>query len=316
MKSASFQANPTNTIGAGQNWGVYDWCNQFLQQSEELEEAACAVIAERAAVNVVHCEVRFCPALHTQEGLSEAEAIAAVCRGLDKAVAEGTALSGGIIITALRSLPSEHSLRMARLAKQFLWKGVVGFDIAGDEGSFPLALHEDAIRYAKQAGVPVTVHAGEWTEGTLANVELALALGVDRIGHGIVMAQCEATMARVAASGVTVEVCLSSNVKPWRDGAPKSVAEHPITQMVKAGVTCALSSDNIMLSGTHDRQAESVNELARLAHDTPLGWRGAKALLMNGAAGAFLLEAEKRAFVERYRKALDAAWSAHVEGGC
>lgn len=51
------QANPTNTIGAGQNWGVYDWCNQFLQQSEELEEAACAVIAERAAVNVVHCEV-------------------------------------------------------------------------------------------------------------------------------------------------------------------------------------------------------------------------------------------------------------------
>lgn len=64
------------------------------------------------------CQVRFCPALHTQEGLSEAEAIAAVCRGLDKAVAEGTALSGGIIITALRSLPSEHSLRMARLAKQ------------------------------------------------------------------------------------------------------------------------------------------------------------------------------------------------------
>lgn len=43
---------------------------------------------------------------------------------------------------------------------RFLWKGVVGFDIAGDEGSFPLALHEDAIRYAKQAGVPVTVHAG------------------------------------------------------------------------------------------------------------------------------------------------------------
>jgi hypothetical protein len=51
------QANPNNQIAAGQNWGVYDWCNQFLQSAEELHEATALLLSERAAENVVHCEV-------------------------------------------------------------------------------------------------------------------------------------------------------------------------------------------------------------------------------------------------------------------
>ena len=64
---------------------------------------------------------------------------------------------------ALRSHSPSHSLAMAALAAEShkLGAGCVGFDLAGDEGSFPLALHREAVEWCKREGVPVTVHAGE-----------------------------------------------------------------------------------------------------------------------------------------------------------
>ena len=76
--------------------------------------------------------------------------------------------------------------------------GVVGFDVAGDEGSFPL--HESShtmaagLAEAVNLGVPVTVHAGEWPEKTVGgvtpsveNVGFAVRAGAKRIGHGIAL---------------------------------------------------------------------------------------------------------------------------------
>ena len=49
-----------------------------------------------------------------------------------------TGEKGGFIICALRSMPKEHCVEMTQLAAQFMGRGVVGMDVAGDEGSFPL----------------------------------------------------------------------------------------------------------------------------------------------------------------------------------
>ena len=82
-------------------------------------------------------------------------------------------------------------------------EGVVGFDIAGDEGSYPLNNTSttsqgmmEALALAKKLGVPTTVHAGEWPEKTdpetgvaptTENLRYVLqpSSGVKRIGHGI-----------------------------------------------------------------------------------------------------------------------------------
>jgi hypothetical protein len=53
-------------------------------------------------------------------------------------------------------------------------------------------------------------------------------------------------------------------------------------------------------------------ELALLAQETAVGWPGAKAVLLNGAAGAFLPKEQKAQFMERYAAALEAAWAEHV----
>eukprot|EP00951_Prasinocladus_malaysianus_P033747 scaffold336134_cov32-Prasinocladus_malaysianus.AAC.2 len=64
-----------------------------------------------------HGQVRFCPALHTLEGLSLDEVVSSVCQGVEAAKADSpTRISGGIIVCALRSLPDTHSMEMAQLA--------------------------------------------------------------------------------------------------------------------------------------------------------------------------------------------------------
>ncbi len=118
-------------------------------------EATLDLCRQLREVNVCYAEVRFCPTLHTYEGLSEEAALAAVYQGFS-----ASGLPGGIIVCALRSMDAEHSLRMAKLAA----KGpAVGFDVAGYETGYPLSKHAEAIKFAVAAeGLGVTVHAGEW----------------------------------------------------------------------------------------------------------------------------------------------------------
>ena len=107
---------------------------------------------------------------------------------------------GGIIVCALRSKDANHCLEMAELAGKYLQKtkndpiGVVGFDVAGDEGSYPLGSYESSmvpgILRAQNLGVPITIHAGEWPEkfNSLSNVKFAIEqLKVQRIGHAITL---------------------------------------------------------------------------------------------------------------------------------
>lgn len=89
---------------------------------------------------------------------------------------------------------------MARLAGQYLQRkkadpiGVIGFDVAGDEGNFPLNSKDcfmiPGILEARRLGVPLTLHAGEWPperfETTLSNLKFAIdEIKVNRIGHAI-----------------------------------------------------------------------------------------------------------------------------------
>ena len=108
-------------------------------------------------------QVRFCPALHQQQGLSVDEVVGAVTAGYAKAEKEivetdtaGLGIRGGIIVCALRSYPPAHTSDMVALVRRWLGKGVVGLDLAGDEGTYPLKIHADPIREAVAAGVPVT----------------------------------------------------------------------------------------------------------------------------------------------------------------
>lgn len=180
--AASRPGDGQKTMKAGKNWGIFDWMCQFLQTEWELEEGTKALMQSLADDNVFYAEVRFCPELHTLEGLELDQIVAAVCRGLAAGcAATGGAVRGGVIVCCLRSFTPEHSLEHAQLAHQFLGKGVLAFDVAGDE-HYMLSMHEEAFKYCSTHGVPCTAHGGEvMAEGDpkamLPNLELALDLG-------------------------------------------------------------------------------------------------------------------------------------------
>ena len=70
-----------NKAEKGKNWKVFDFCNQFLQTKEQLRDATLDLCSRLADKNVVYAEIRFCPSLHLEKGLSEEEVIENVICG-------------------------------------------------------------------------------------------------------------------------------------------------------------------------------------------------------------------------------------------
>ena len=211
-----------------------------------------------------------------------------------------------------------HNLRAA-LSRRHIWKwrnwpltpqrtngAGCGFDVAGDLGTTRWQLKKEEVELCKANGLPVTVHAGEWP-GTSDNISLALALGVDRIGHGWSMAEDPALMEECRKSGVAVEVCLTSNVKPGAGaGWIESYEDHPVRKMFDAGVKICLNSDNYLLSGAAERPAHPTGEIQHLMSDCRFTLDEVVQILRNGAESAFVRDdVAKAQFIARFDEALD-----------
>ena len=109
------------------------------------------------AENVRYIEPRFAPSLHLKGGAALDRVIAAACRGWN-AGSKDFGLSGGLILCATRHRPPEQNLEVAKAGERYLGRGVVGFDIAGDEAPYPILDHKDALLFAKAAGYGMTAH--------------------------------------------------------------------------------------------------------------------------------------------------------------
>ena len=202
---------------------------------------------------------------------------------------------------------------MAKLAAKYLQKtkddlpGVVGMDVAGDEGTYPLASEKDAmvegINEALKLGVSLTLHAGEWPErfGSLENLKWAISSGARRIGHSIAL-RSEPELSKIMKeNNITVEVCLTSNIGNGFKVSNYSV--HPAKVMQEQGVAFSLSSDNLLLSGDHDHAPSPTAEVLHLVHDVGLGWKAAKLSIINGLKSAFSPTID-REFIEKTLKEL------------
>ena len=111
---------------------TFQYTVQVMQTKENLERVAFEAIEDLAKENVVYAEIRFAPDLHTKKGLNLEEVVTAVLSGLDKGKAK-TGLQYGLILCAMRNEDPSRTLEIAELAVAFSDRGVVAFDIAGDE---------------------------------------------------------------------------------------------------------------------------------------------------------------------------------------
>jgi adenosine deaminase len=211
-----------------------------LQTAAALERAAFELGVDSSAENIDYLEVRWAPRLHLRNGLTLAEVIEAVLAGLAAAPLRAVA-----IVCAMRQHSPQENVALAREGGRFAGRGVVGFDLAGDEVRYPAAPQRPAFEAARAAGLRLTCHAGE--AGEPSSVEEALGLGVERIAHGVIGARDPRIVERVRAEGVVLDLCPTAN---WKCKAVPSLAAHPLPALVRAGVRCTVSTDSRTVANT------------------------------------------------------------------
>jgi adenosine deaminase len=218
----------------------FDDAIAVMQTEEALERVALELCVDSAAENIDYLEVRWAPRLHLRNGLTVAGLIEAVLAGLKAAPIQAVA-----IVCAMRRDSVEDNVALAKEAGRFAGRGVVGFDLAGDEMRDPAARQRPAFEAARAAGLHLTCHAGE--AGGPGNVEEVLGLGVERVAHGVTAARDPLLVERIRAEGVVLDICPTAN---WKCKVVPSLADHPLPRLVRAGVRCTISTDSRTVADT------------------------------------------------------------------
>ncbi|HTY00581.1 MAG TPA: adenosine deaminase [Bacteroidota bacterium] len=228
-----------------------------MQSVESLERVAYEMMEDMYNDGVVYIETRFAPVFHTDGGLHWDEAVNAVLLGLERG-RKDFGVEFGLIICAMRNM--SLSQEMAELAVDFRERGVVGFDLAGEEGGFPPKKHVDAFHYIQRENFNITIHAGE-AFGKESIWQAIQWCGAHRIGHATRLIEDIGLdphePGRIVKMGylaqyildkrIPLEICLTSNVDT---GAVKSIEEHPFGLYYRYRFRVTLNTDDRLMSAT------------------------------------------------------------------
>lgn len=229
-----------------------------MQDAASLERVAYEAVEDLSADGVVYAESRFAPSLSTAGDLDRVGVMEAVLAGLRRGEAD-FGLPVRLIVDAMRQ--DTDSAEVATAAARLAHEGVVGFDLAGPEAGFPASEHREAIGIAVDAGLRVTLHAGEGHfggEAGVASIVDALGLPIDRIGHGVRLVDdmkiidgevvdMGLVATRVHEEQIALEMCPTSNLHINAVSAPE---HHPIGIFHRAGFNVTVNTDNRLMSST------------------------------------------------------------------
>lgn len=225
-----------------------------MQTEEAIERVAFEQAEDLKNDGVIYFETRFAPVFHTKKGLTHQQVVSAVLKGLERG-RKSLGIPSGLIICAMRNM--NVSLEMAELAVDFRGRGVVGFDLAGEEGGYPPKKHIEAFHFIQRENFNITIHAGEGY-GKESIWQAIQYCGAHRIGHGtrliddVAVADGRAVkfgdLAQyVLDKRIPLEICLLSNV---HTGATPSLAQHPFRILYQEKFRVTLNTDNRLMSNT------------------------------------------------------------------
>ena len=217
---------------------TYDLAASVIRTGEDYRDVTYEYLCSCASGGAIYVELTASPDHAALVGLSDEEHLGGIARGIDDARRD-TGIEGRILISAVRNFGVEQALRVARHAAERPHPYVVGFSMAGDEAGFPAHDFAEAFAIAAGAGLGCTIHAGEWAGAD--SVRAALELPVTRISHGVRGIEDPSLVSELAARGIVLECCPTSNVVL---GVYPSYESHPLPQLRAAGVRVTLGSDD------------------------------------------------------------------------
>jgi adenosine deaminase len=234
----------------GAESGLVEFIEKFRYLTEVLVDTqACYRIArenveDARAEGIDYIELRFSPwFMADTHKLDPAEVVAAVIDGACAGSAE-TGVKTKLIGILSRNYGSDVCMSELQAILQHR-DALVALDLAGDEQNYPAALFREHFQMARDAGLRVTIHAGE-ADGADSVWSAIRDLGAERIGHGIRSIEDPRLMDYLAERGIGLEVCLTSNV---HTSAVECYAAHPAIKILAHGVRMNLNTDDPGISG-------------------------------------------------------------------
>ncbi len=219
---------------------VYEAATSVLSSPEDYGRLTLAVLEESARSGVVYSETflspDFCGGRDVAAWKEFLHAVREAAATAEKAY--GITLRG--IITPIRHFGPDKAREVAACAQETAGEWIVGFGIAGDEKMGHPRDFTYAFDMAREAGLRLTAHAGEWVGP--ASVRDALDhLRPERIGHGVRAIEDLGLVDRLAEDGIVLEVCPGSNVAL---GVYPGWKAHPIARLRERGVKVTVSTDD------------------------------------------------------------------------
>lgn len=267
-----------------------------LQTPDNIERAFFELCEDAYLENVCHLEIRYCPYLHQQKGLSLEQIAKSALNGSNLAQKKYN-MSVGHILCGLKHDTMDKIMSIAHLANEFKDQGVVAFDLAGPEVGYPITNYLSATDYIHRNLLNLTIHAGENSGPDLIYQSIVDA-HAQRIGHGTALIKDEKLLEYVAKNNIGIEACPTSNIQT---GSVKDLASHPLKQFLDKDILVSINTDNRTVSYTNITQ-----ELLLVTEKFSLSLLQLKKLIANGFKTAFLSPVQKSNYLEKLDKAFSA----------
>lgn len=236
-------------------FGIFELLSKIVNTSKKVEEGVIALCQNLAADGVVYAEIRT--------GLKDlGSGLDGYMQTIKDALEKGcqnTRLKAGILLSLRRDTSAIMAHEVVTLAKKYYPHTVFGIDVSGisvqgnGDGIF------DALKYAKELGLPITLHIGESAQETAEQQMKELqAIRPSRVGHCVHL--CSEAWLWVKEHKTPIELCPTSAVRVMI----KTYKDHPGLALLKQGYPVAICTDdplifNVSLSDECARVAQLQN---------------------------------------------------------
>jgi adenosine deaminase len=246
-------------------------------------------------------EMFFTPARHLATGQDLGEIVAGLTEGIEAAEV-ATGVRCVLIADIDRAYGPEAGRdlveRLGELHRSGSAERVIGIGADSTELGVDLARFAPAFEAASHSGFRRTCHAGEAVGAGPDNIRIALdVLGAERIDHGVAITEDPSLVLRVAAEGIPLTVCPTSNVAIAN--RYRSLAEHPLRAMRDAGLLVTINTDDPAMLGL-----DLGDEYRDVADAYGFGVEEMGQIAAEGIESTWLDDADRRALAAEFRATL------------
>ncbi|MGN6775688.1 adenosine deaminase [Rhizobium sp.] len=217
----------------------YDKVSEVYRTEEDYALLAETYLEELAGIGTIYSELIVSPDHGDRIGLGADAYMAGVSAGIRAAKAK-TGIEARLIVTGERHFGPKRVVKAAEYAARSDNPLITGFNMAGEERMGRVADYVRAFDIAREAGLGITIHAGEVC-GAFSVADAVALVRPQRIGHGVRAIEDMNLVKRLADLGTVLEVCPGSNIalKVFPD-----FQSHPLRTLRDAGVKVTISSDD------------------------------------------------------------------------